>query len=82
MGVYLDGAAEQSNRKIKVFHTDGGDTGGAMVFGELLDLLKASDATAYVVRMVEYQMPARKGAPRPQEAGVLSAVGEEPGRGP
>ena len=89
--MYLDGAAGQTGRKIMLLYTDGGDTRSALRFGELLDLLKASDVTVYVDR------PARapdaigsKAAQRPDPAadcrgdrrpGVLPAVGQEPRRG-
>jgi len=55
IGVYLDGAASQSGRKIMVLYTDGGDTRSSISFGELIDLLKASDATVYVIGELEHQ---------------------------
>jgi Ca-activated chloride channel family protein len=55
IGVYLDGAASQSGRKILVLYTDGGDTRSSISFGELTDLLKASDATVYVIGELEHQ---------------------------
>lgn len=55
IGVYLDGAAAQSGRKIMLLYTDGGDTRSAMRFGELLDLAKASDVTVYAIGMLANQ---------------------------
>jgi Ca-activated chloride channel family protein len=55
VGVYLDGASGQRGRKIMVLYTDGGDTRSSMPFGELMDLLKASDATVYVIGALEHQ---------------------------
>jgi Ca-activated chloride channel family protein len=55
IGVYLDGAASQSGRKVMVLYTDGGDTRSSISFGELTDLLKASDATIYVIGELEHQ---------------------------
>jgi Ca-activated chloride channel family protein len=60
IGLYLDGAGGQPGRKIMLLYTDGGDTRSAMRFGELLDLLKASDATVYVIGMLEHQSQSGK----------------------
>jgi VWFA-related protein len=56
-GVYLDGAADQEGRKILVLYTDGGDNGSSITFGDLINLLKASDVTAHVVGFLENQSP-------------------------
>ena len=40
-----------------LLYTDGGDTRSAMRFGELLDLLKASDVTVYAIGVLEHQSP-------------------------
>jgi Ca-activated chloride channel family protein len=55
IGVYLDGAASQDGRKVMLLYTDGGDTRSALNFSELIDLLKASDATIYVIGELEHQ---------------------------
>ena len=55
LGVYLDGAHAQDGRKVLVIYTDGGDTRSAMSYSDLVDLLKASDITAYVVGFLEHQ---------------------------
>ena len=49
LGVYLDGAFGQDGRKILLLYTDGDDTRSRIRFDELLDLVRASDVTAYVV---------------------------------
>ena len=49
IGVYLDGAAEQEGRKIVLLYTDGGDTRSSLRLADLMDLLKASDATLYAI---------------------------------
>jgi len=64
IGVYLDGAAGQSGRKIMLLYTDGGDTRSALRFSELLDLLKASDATVYVIGQLEHQTQSNRDAQR------------------
>jgi VWFA-related protein len=54
-GVYLDGASRQDGRKVLVLYTDGGDNGSSISFGDVLDLLKASDVTVHVVGFLENQ---------------------------
>jgi len=75
IGLYLDGANSQPGRKIMLLYTDGGDTGSAMRFGELLDLLKASDATVYVVGMLEHQTQSSKTTQR----SILQQIAEATG---
>jgi Ca-activated chloride channel homolog len=55
IGVYLDGASGQEGRKILVLYTDGGDNASSLSFGELVDLLKASDVTVHAVGFLEHQ---------------------------
>jgi Ca-activated chloride channel family protein len=55
IGVYLDGADGQDGRKIMLLYTDGGDTRSSLPFGDLTELLKASDVTMYVIGMLEHQ---------------------------
>jgi len=55
IGVYLDGAGGQDGRKVMLVYTDGGDTRSAMRYGDLLDLLKASDVTVYAIGELEHQ---------------------------
>ena len=49
LGVYLDGAFGQDGRKLLLLYTDGADTRSRLRFGELRDLLRASDVTVYAV---------------------------------
>jgi Ca-activated chloride channel family protein len=53
LGVYLDGASRQSGRTILVMYTDGADSRSQLRFGDLMDLLKASQVTVYAVGLVE-----------------------------
>jgi Ca-activated chloride channel family protein len=55
IGIYLDGASSQSGRKIMLLYTDGGDTRSSLRMNELIDLLKASDATVYVIGALDHQ---------------------------
>jgi Ca-activated chloride channel homolog len=55
IGIYLDGASSQNGRKIMLLYTDGGDTRSSLRMNELIDLLKASDATVYVIGALEHQ---------------------------
>lgn len=55
VGVYLDGASGQRGRKIMLLYTDGGDNRSSMTLHELIDLLKASDVTVYVIGELEHQ---------------------------
>jgi Ca-activated chloride channel homolog len=55
IGVYLTGASGQDGRKVMLLYTDGGDTGSSMGWADLYDLLKASDATIYVIGELEHQ---------------------------
>lgn len=55
IGVYLHGAATLDGRKIMLLYTDGGDTRSSTPFHELIDLLKASDATIYAIGELEHQ---------------------------
>ncbi len=49
LGVYLDGAFAQDGRKLLLLYTDGADTRSRLRFGELRDLLRASDVTVYAI---------------------------------
>jgi Ca-activated chloride channel family protein len=54
MGVYLDGASDDEGRKILVLYTDGGDNQSTISFGDLMTLVRASDATIYSVGFLEH----------------------------
>jgi VWFA-related protein len=64
IGVYLDGAAAQDGRKVMLLYSDGGDTRSAMSWSDLIDLLKASDVTVYVVGQLEHQSASGKNEQR------------------
>jgi Ca-activated chloride channel homolog len=55
LGVYLNGTAEQTGQKILIMYTDGGDTRSTLSMSEVVDLLRASDVTVYVVGYLEHQ---------------------------
>jgi Ca-activated chloride channel homolog len=55
IGLYLDGAGGQEGRKVMLLYTDGGDTQSSLRFSELIDLLKASDVTVYVIGALDHQ---------------------------
>lgn len=55
LGVYLDGAHGQTGQKILVMYTDGGDTRSVLSQKDVIDLLRASDVTVYVVGYLEHQ---------------------------
>jgi Ca-activated chloride channel family protein len=55
IGVYLDGAAGQDGRTIMLLYTDGGDTRSTLTLRELMELLKASDATVYAIGSLAHQ---------------------------
>jgi Ca-activated chloride channel homolog len=54
-GIYLHGASTEEGRKILVLYTDGGDNASSMTFGDLVDLLKASDVTVHAIGFLENQ---------------------------
>jgi VWFA-related protein len=64
IGVYLDGAAKEDGRKVMLLYTDGGDTRSAMSWSDLVELLKASDVTIYVVGQLEHQSASTKNEQR------------------
>jgi Ca-activated chloride channel homolog len=53
LATYLHGTASQTGQKIAVAYTDGADTRSTLHRGEILDLLKASDVTMYVIGYLE-----------------------------
>ena len=60
LGVYLDGAADQQGRPILVMYTDGADSRSNLTWGDMLNLLKASQATVYAVGLIENTGSARQ----------------------
>jgi len=59
LGVYLSGTGEQTGQKVLIMYTDGGDTRSTLTISEVMDLLRASDVTVYVVGYLEHQGSAR-----------------------
>ncbi len=55
IGVYLSSTADQDGQKVLIMYTDGGDTRSTLTMSEILDLLRASDVTVYVVGYLEHQ---------------------------
>jgi VWFA-related protein len=55
IGVFLDGAAREEGRKVLVLYTDGGDNASSLPFGDLTNLLKASDVTVHAIGFLENQ---------------------------
>jgi Ca-activated chloride channel family protein len=55
LGVYLSGTGDQTGQKILIMYTDGGDTRSTLSINEVIDLLRASDVTVYVVGYLEHQ---------------------------
>jgi Ca-activated chloride channel homolog len=66
IGVYLHGASEQTGEKILLVYTDGGDTRSALAYPELLDLLRASDVTAYMIGYLDHQLSSARMEQRAQ----------------
>ena len=60
IGIYLDGASSQTGRKLMLLYTDGGDTRSSLRINELVDLLKASDVTVYVIGALDHQSSSAK----------------------
>jgi Ca-activated chloride channel family protein len=75
IGLYLDGASSQSGRKIMLLYTDGGDTRSSLRMNELIDLLKASDVTVYVIGALEHQSSSSADRAR----SILRAIAETTG---
>ncbi len=55
IGVYLDGASSQDGEKVLVVYTDGGDTRSNVLYSDVMNMLKASDVTAFCVGLLENQ---------------------------
>ena len=75
LGVYLNGAAEQDGQKILLVYTDGGDTRSSLTFHDLLDLLKASDVTVYVIGYLEHQSTTSRNEQRMQLQRIATITG-------
>jgi Ca-activated chloride channel family protein len=77
LGVYLQSAADDQGRKILVLFTDGGDTRSTIRFGDVLTLLRASDATVYTVGFLEHQSSGAKGEQRMRLGQIAGESGGE-----
>jgi VWFA-related protein len=75
IGVYLHRAAEQDGEKILLIYTDGGDTRSALSYQDLLELLKASDVTTYVIGYLEHQPQSAKNEQRLQLQRMAALTG-------
>jgi VWFA-related protein len=55
LGTYLSAADTQVGQKILIMYTDGGDTRSAMSRNEVLNVVRSSDVTIYVIGYLEHQ---------------------------
>ncbi len=77
VALYLDGAGGLDGRKIMLLYTDGGDTRSTLTFAQLVDLLKASDVTIYVIGMLEHQSSFSKNEQRTTILQIAETTGGE-----
>jgi Ca-activated chloride channel family protein len=77
LGVYLDGAADQDGRKILVLYSDGGDTRSALSFGEMMDLIRASDVTVYAIGFLQNQPSGARHEQRQKLVQMVELTGGE-----
>jgi Ca-activated chloride channel family protein len=75
LGVYLDGATLDQGRKILVIYTDGGDTRSSTSFGDVMDLVRASDATIYAIGFLEHQSSSSRAEQRLRLQQLAEATG-------
>lgn len=75
LGVYLNGATSQTGQKILLVYTDGGDTRSSLTFSELVDLLKASDVTMYVIGYLEHHSSSARNEQRMQLQRLAATTG-------
>jgi Ca-activated chloride channel family protein len=75
IGLYLHSAASQDGQKILLVYTDGGDTRSSITYTELMDLLKASDVTLYVVGYLEHQSASARNEQRMQLQRLATLTG-------
>jgi len=59
LGVYLDGASDITGRPVLVIYSDGIDSRSSISFKEVVDLLKASNATVYAIGLLDHAGSAR-----------------------
>jgi Ca-activated chloride channel family protein len=75
LGVYLDGMTDIEGRKVLVIYTDGGDTRSAVTFADALGMLKAADATVYVIGFLEHQPGSLRSQQRMQMMQMAEVTG-------
>jgi Ca-activated chloride channel homolog len=75
LGVYLDGMTDLEGRKVLVIYTDGGDTRSAVTFADALGMLKAADATVYVIGFLEHQPGSLRAQQRMQMMQMAEVTG-------
>ena len=73
--VYLDSAREQRGRTVLVAFTDGGDSRSEITFNDVLNTIRASGVTIYVVGLLENQYGSLKNESRLR----LGRIAEEAG---
>lgn len=64
LGVYISGTGDQTGQKVLIMYTDGGDTRSTLTMSEVVDLLRASDVTVYVVGYLEHQLSSMRNPQR------------------
>jgi Ca-activated chloride channel family protein len=72
IGLYLHGASQQEGRRVMLLYTDGGDTRSSLALHDLMDLLRQSDATIYVIGELEHEY----GSARAQQQMTLRQIAE------
>jgi Ca-activated chloride channel homolog len=75
LGVYLSGTGDQTGQKILIMYTDGGDTRSTLGISEVIDLLRASDVTVYVVGYLEHQSSTSRNAQRMEMSRFAAMTG-------
>jgi len=75
LGVYLDGAFSQDGRKVLLIYTDGEDTRSLTKFGEMTDLVRASDVTIYAIGFQKNLRPSVRNRQRMRLQQLTDATG-------
>ena len=73
--LYLSGAADNPGRTILVAFTDGGDSRSSLSFSDVVETVRTSSVTIYVVGFLEHQSPATLNEQRLR----LARIAEESG---
>jgi Ca-activated chloride channel homolog len=75
LGQYVNGAEDDSGRKVLVLFSDGGDTRSALGFADVMTLLRGSDVTVYSIGFMYNQSTST----RSQQRLRLQQIAEESG---